>query len=232
MIPDLLRNIVYLIVCSQQQRCCLFHTITVQVILKGLPVFLAEQLSQIGTVHIILLTQFPKCKIFRIVLTHFTLHFSQHPSGHILSELCQILCVIQRKLTQMRLTSAHDSLLKGALTDKLQDFLLVDTIILFCRHRVGRIAILDPLVVLSQLGNWEMLMQSLLNLLMFLPMGFFFRNRKPWQVPLGALGISLFIEGMQYLTMRGMFDTLDILLYIPGISLGALLFRLLRPKIE
>ena len=48
----------------------------------------------------------------------------------------------------------------------------------------------------------------------------------------GALGISLFIEGMQYLTMRGMFDTLDILLYIPGISLGALLFRLLRPKIE
>ena len=67
---------------------------------------------------------------------------------------------------------------------------------------------------------------------MFLPMGFFFRNRKPWQVPLGALGISLFIEGMQYLTMRGMFDTLDILLYIPGISLGALLFRLLRPKIE
>lgn len=105
-------------------------------------------------------------------------------------------------------------------------------IILFCRHRVGRIAILNPLVGLSQLGNWEMLMQSLLNLLMFLPMGFFFRNRKPWQVLLGALGISLFIEGMQYLTMRGMFDTLDILLYIPGISLGALLFRLLRPKIE
>lgn len=46
-------------------------------------------------------------------------------------------------------------------------------IILFCRHRVGRIAILDPLVGLSQLGDWEMLMQSLLNLLMFLPMGFF-----------------------------------------------------------
>ena len=101
-------------------------------------------------------------------------------------------------------------------------------IILFCRHRVGRIAILDPLVGLSQLGNWEMLMQSLLNLLM----GFFFRNRKPWQVLLGALGISLFIEGMQYLTMRGMFDTLDILLYMLGINLGALLFRLLRLKIE
>ena len=47
-----------------------------------------------------------------------------------------------------------------------------------------------------------------------------------------AGGISLFIEGMQYLTMRGMFDTLDILLYILGISLGALLFRLLRLKIE
>ena len=88
-------------------------------------------------------------------------------------------------------------------------------IILFCRHRVGRIAILNPLVGLSQLGDWEMLMQSLLNLLMFLPMG-----------------ISLFIEGMQYLTMRGMFDTLDILLYMLGISLGALLFRLLRLKIE
>ena len=74
--------------------------------------------------------------------------------------------------------------------------------------------------------------ENLFNLLMFLPMGFFFRNRKPWQVLLGALGISLFIEGMQYLTMRGMFDTLDILLYMLGISLGALLFRLLRLKIE
>ena len=111
-------------------------------------------------------------------------------------------------------------------------YFIVLFIILFCRHRVGRIAILNPLVGLSQLGNWEMLMQSLLNLLMFLPMGFFFRNWKPWQVLLGALGISLFIEGMQYLTMRGMFDTLDILLYILGISLGALLFRLLRLKIE
>ena len=40
-------------------------------------------------------------------------------------------------------------------------------IILFCRHRVGRIAILDPLGGLSQLGDWEMLMQSLLNLLLF-----------------------------------------------------------------
>ena len=36
-------------------------------------------------------------------------------------------------------------------------------IILFCRHRVGRIAILNPLVGLSQLGDWEMLMQSLLT---------------------------------------------------------------------
>lgn len=61
-------------------------------------------------------------------------------------------------------------------------------IILFCRHRVGRIAILNPLVGLSQLGNWEMLMQSLLNLLMFLPMGFFFRNRKPVAGAAGGIG--------------------------------------------
>lgn len=45
------------------------------------------------------------------------------------------------------------------------------------------------------------------------------------------LSVTYFIA-MQYLTMRGMFDTLDILLYILGISLGALLFRLLRLKIE
>lgn len=61
-------------------------------------------------------------------------------------------------------------------------------IILFCRHRVGRIAILNPLVGLSQLGDWEMLMQSLLNLLMFLPMGFFFRNRKPMAGAAGGIG--------------------------------------------
>jgi len=45
------------------------------------------------------------------------------------------------------------------------------------------------------------------------------------------LSVTYFIA-MQYLTMRGMFDTLDILLYMLGISLGALLFRLLRLKIK
>ena len=68
-------------------------------------------------------------------------------------------------------------------------------IILFCRHRVGRIAILNPLVGLSQLGDWEMLMQSLPEPPDVPAHGPFSSGPEAWQVLAGALGISLFIEG-------------------------------------
>ena len=49
---------------------------------------------------------------------------------------------------------------------------------------------------------------------------------------LWALIISIGIEAVQYVTMRGIFDTLDIILYMLGIGLGAIIFCKLKLKIE
>lgn len=105
-------------------------------------------------------------------------------------------------------------------------------VVLFGRSQIGRIAVLNPLIGLSELNNLEMLVESLLNLVLFIPVGFFFRNKKPGKVILWALIISIGIEAVQYVTMRGIFDTLDIILYMLGIGLGAIIFRKLKLKIE
>lgn len=49
---------------------------------------------------------------------------------------------------------------------------------------------------------------------------------------LWALIISIGIEAVQYVTMRGILDTLDIILYMLGIGLGAIIFCKLKLKIE
>lgn len=105
-------------------------------------------------------------------------------------------------------------------------------VVLFGRSQIGRIAVLNPLIGLSELNNLEMLVESLLNLALFIPVGFFFRNKKPGKVILWALIISIGIEAVQYVTMRGIFDTLDIILYMLGIGLGAIIFCKLKLKIE
>ena len=105
-------------------------------------------------------------------------------------------------------------------------------ITLFGRSQVGRIAVVNPWIGLSEMTNIEMLVESALNLVLFIPVGFFFKNKKMRNVVLCAFVISIGIEAIQYVTMRGIFDTLDIILYVAGTIIGALIFRKIDLKIE
>lgn len=69
------------------------------------------------------------------------------------------------------------------------------------------------------------LRQSFLNIIMFVPMGYFLpivtsRARNWWQVILFGFGVSCGIELLQYLTLLGMFDVDDLLNNTIGVGIG------------
>lgn len=105
-------------------------------------------------------------------------------------------------------------------------------VVLFGRSREGHIAVLNPIVGLYEMSNPEMAVESALNIILFIPIGFFLKNMKKGNACLLALAVSAAIEIMQYVTMRGIFDTLDIILYVVGILIGHFLFRKVNLKIE
>ena len=99
-------------------------------------------------------------------------------------------------------------------------------LVLFGRRSIGRTWIWNPLEGLLQaVSGWQMGIQSLLNLLMFLPMGYFMRRLRYAGMLACALALSFGVELIQVFTMRGFFDTFDILLYLIGMHLGYWIFR-------
>ena len=97
---------------------------------------------------------------------------------------------------------------------------------LFFRHSYESFAILNPLTGLSDaMRSWEMLVQSILNMIMFVPMGYFFKNRKLGATIIVGMIISLITETIQYMFKLGFFDTFDCLLYVAGICLGRYIFQ-------
>lgn len=105
-------------------------------------------------------------------------------------------------------------------------------IILFARQSVGRIAVWNPLTGLSEMNDLEMLAESVLNLILFIPAGFFLRNMKTNRAVILTLAVAIGIEVIQYVTMRGIFDTLDIILYVLGMAIGIIIFRKINLQVE
>ena len=105
-------------------------------------------------------------------------------------------------------------------------------IILFARQSVGRIAVWNPLTGLSEMNDLEMLAESALNLILFIPAGFFLRNMKTNRAAILTLAVAIGIEVIQYVTMRGIFDTLDIILYVLGMAMGTIIFRKINLRVE
>lgn len=92
---------------------------------------------------------------------------------------------------------------------------------LFCRTAISREFIINPLDSIRGLNNWRMLFQTVLNLLMFVPLGFYLRKiSSSKEVIAIAVCISFGIELIQGITQRGFFDTFDIMLYCIGIMIG------------
>ena len=79
------------------------------------------------------------------------------------------------------------------------------------------------------------LRQSFLNIIMFVPMGYFLpivtsRARNWWQVILFGFGVSCGIELLQYLTLLGMFDVDDLLNNTIGVGIGWIIWKTFLEK--
>lgn len=97
---------------------------------------------------------------------------------------------------------------------------------LFFRRSYESFFILNPLVgFLDTISNWEMLLQSVLNIFIFIPMGYFFKDKNIWVTISISAAISLMVEIIQYVFKLGFFDTFDCLLYITGVCLGRYTFK-------
>lgn len=105
-------------------------------------------------------------------------------------------------------------------------YLIILLASLFGRHAYESFLVLDPLTGFSDaLSDREMLLQSVLNILIFIPAGYFFKSSSiPVTLSVGA-GVSLILEATQYIFKLGFFDTFDCLLYIVGICIGRYIFR-------
>lgn len=104
-------------------------------------------------------------------------------------------------------------------------------LVLFDRSYPVRVFLWNPLVGLRDLSDPQMLAQSVMNLLVFIPMGFFLRRCRPAVCAAWMVGVSLSIELVQYVTRRGMFDIFDLLLYCAGMTIGVLIFRLWKIRV-
>ena len=97
---------------------------------------------------------------------------------------------------------------------------------LFLRSSIERVFIFNPLTgLIDTFSNWEMAIQSIMNLAGFIPMGYFVRKLKYSNLFIFSIVISLAIELIQVATMRGFFDVFDILLYFIGIHIGYFIFK-------
>lgn len=103
--------------------------------------------------------------------------------------------------------------------------------VLFLRKHTEQIFILNPFISIMDLfSSWQMLFQSLFNFLVFIPLGYIFKNLNFKKMILFSFIISLLIELLQYITNTGFFDTFDIILYLLGMSTGYFIFKKIKLK--
>lgn len=95
-------------------------------------------------------------------------------------------------------------------------------ILLFGRTYIGIAINLNPLALFEL--NYYSFFQNFFNLVLFIPIGFLFKkNNSKIKVLIIAIIVVLAIETLQLVTMRGIFDIVDILLDVAGIFIGFLL---------
>lgn len=97
---------------------------------------------------------------------------------------------------------------------------------LFIRFSIERVFIFNPLTgLIDTFSNREMALQSIMNLAVFIPMGYFVRKLKYSRLFIFSIVIPLAIELIQVAAKRGFFDVFDILLYFIGINIGYFIFK-------
>lgn len=104
--------------------------------------------------------------------------------------------------------------------------------IFFGRRSLERQFIVNIFASIKELTtDSELLLQFILNIIVLMPIAYFFKKKGVIFTELIFLAISFGIEIMQYITARGFFDTLDILCYMVGMNLAYLFFKLTKVDI-
>ena len=83
-----------------------------------------------------------------------------------------------------------------------------------------------------ELFNFETtnLSQTILNLILLIPIGYWLKHLKISSVLLLSLLLITSIELLQFVSHRGIFDVVDILIDILGIMIGYIIFRKMNIK--
>ncbi|MDD6531189.1 MAG: VanZ family protein [Ruminococcus sp.] len=104
--------------------------------------------------------------------------------------------------------------------------------IFFGRRSLERQFIVNIFYSIKELTtDSELLLQFILNIIVLMPIAYFFKNKGVIFTELIFLVISFGIEIMQYVTARGFFDIIDIVCYMIGMNLAYLFFRLTKVDI-
>lgn len=104
--------------------------------------------------------------------------------------------------------------------------------VLFLRPSLERVFVFNPLTgIFDMFRDSQAALQALMNLLLFIPSGYFLKKLKPMSAFTVSILISAIIELIQVISMRGFFDTFDILLYIAGFLIGRFIFKRLKVQI-
>ena len=111
---------------------------------------------------------------------------------------------------------------KPILYSLLAGYIVLLVYALFYRDVLEREFLLNPLIGLQDaLTDSQALQVSILNLVAFIPMGFFFRKIQKYRmVAAAAIFLALAIELIQWFTQWGSFDSFDLIMYFAGMTLG------------
>lgn len=168
---------------------------------------------------------------YNVFMEIIPLFFSSDIAYYVVSIMCLIGCIVGCIIILDLLVNKKIS--KSLFIMICVAYFVVMLAALFLRQSLEREFVFNPLIGLKDtFTDSQMLIQSIMNLALFIPAGYFIRKQKNLSQVLISLGISVGIELLQVALMRGFFDTFDIILYFIGINVGCLIFKKIELKIE
>lgn len=105
-------------------------------------------------------------------------------------------------------------------------YFLLLIMVFFARHTLEREFSFDLIGSLNDIvSDREMLVQTILNLIVLVPLGYYFKKLKFIKAFVFFAGTAILIELLQYVFARGVFDLFDIICYLIGMTVGYFIFQ-------
>ena len=142
----------------------------------------------------------------------------------------QIICVVSLVATVALCSLVFFAIINRTLSQNLLRivyccYFLVALYILFGRRPLEQVFIWNPIESIVHLNEPEMIVESIFNILLFMPVGILLRKWRFNKMLMFSVGLAFVIELIQGLSRRGYFDTWDIILYILGITISYIAAR-------